>query len=190
MTHPPIDDSLWARFLTIIAAEFFRIEVLYRYQAVRKLGRGAPRLGTAHLDSCPKDLLRLYISRTVIYSHGEDCGRKSWTNLGTAIRRVQREIFGQLRSMIQQLRALNPPVGAGVANILGGPIYDSQLPRESLRVGPLEFLPYTWRSESLNILVRGDKVVGIIDWKLQERILAAAGGQVNDTNATVEDGKN
>ncbi|RYP13895.1 hypothetical protein DL766_009794 [Monosporascus sp. MC13-8B] len=105
--------------------------------------------------------------------------------------------------MVQQLRALEPPEGVGVSNIVGGPIYDSRLPRKE-NWGPFasadefhkqlrdgidlethyedvpedlqELFAFHKQSfpkpvlmhgdlSSLNVLVQGDEVVGIIDWE-------------------------
>ncbi|KAK1765512.1 kinase-like domain-containing protein [Phialemonium atrogriseum] len=115
----------------------------------------------------------------------------------------KRRILDQLRSMVSELRTIQPPEGMGVANVNGGPFYDCRL-ASKLLWGPfstvcefhralanepdldanfeklppdlVELLTYYKRPcntlvfthgdlSSLNILVRGDDVVGIIDWE-------------------------
>ncbi|KAI1496975.1 kinase-like domain-containing protein [Biscogniauxia marginata] len=112
------------------------------------------------------------------------------------------KILDQLRSIVEKIRAVSPPDGVGVSNLLGGPIYDGRLSGEPLR-GPFSTVEDFHKSlrdgmelddhynvlpsdlqelvtfhkqtfsrpvlthgdlSSLNVLVRGDKVVGIIDW--------------------------
>ncbi|KAL1866866.1 hypothetical protein Daus18300_006569 [Diaporthe australafricana] len=115
-------------------------------------------------------------------------------------------ILEQLKAIVEELRAIKPPpgVGAGVANVDGGPIFDHRLPCRSLW-GPFPTIrdfhqelrggiavadiqddassPGVKRMaefhekasqgpvfthgdlSSLNILVRGDRVVGIVDWE-------------------------
>ena len=110
------------------------------------------------------------------------------------------QILDQLKSMVEQLRAVPPPEGFSVASILGGAIYDARLPGQPSR-GPFKTVEDFHSSlrnnlvtegcsvpedleelvgfhgqpcpsvlthgdlSSLNILVQGDKVVGLIDWE-------------------------
>lgn len=109
-------------------------------------------------------------------------------------------LLSQLKTMILEMRELQPPENRGVASVDGGSIFDSRI-SGSLRHGPfgtiqdfhrhlrmgMEFDPTfdsevqdmmkqqdnnTWPLKfthgdlsSLNILVRDDTVVGIIDWE-------------------------
>lgn len=115
----------------------------------------------------------------------------------------KRRILDQLRSMVSELRTIQPLEEMGVANVNGGPFYDCRLPSkllwgpfdtvcefhkalanepdldanfEKLPPDLVELLTYYKRPcntlvfthgdlSSLNILVRGDDVVGIIDWE-------------------------
>ena len=117
-------------------------------------------------------------------------------------------IFAQLRRMLEELRKLSPPEGAGIQSCVDGSLRDSRISRSRPRFGPFrttqEF--HLWLREGLrpeehpshendegwgdikamaamqdrpypppvfthgdlnpfNILVRGDQVVGIIDWE-------------------------
>lgn len=47
-------------------------------------------------------------------------------------------ILSQLRKIFQELRALNPPLGTGVESCVGGPLYDSRIPRGNPRFGPFK----------------------------------------------------
>ena len=115
----------------------------------------------------------------------------------------KQKVLQQLKTMVEDLRSLQAPQGAGVANIDGGPIYDPRLPWKN-QWGPfscvsefhqalvdnqdiaavrdnayrdLQELALFYRQpwphtvfthgdlSSLNILCRGDEVVGIVDWE-------------------------
>ncbi|KAG5790715.1 hypothetical protein H9Q69_010228 [Fusarium xylarioides] len=113
-------------------------------------------------------------------------------------------ILDQLRSMIAELRSLQPENSMEVSNVAGGPIFDQRLPKKSIW-GPfrtigefhrelrngikpedilhegtptdlrrlISFHVKDWGRpvfthgdlSSMNILVRGDDVVGIVDWE-------------------------
>ncbi|ORY72003.1 uncharacterized protein BCR38DRAFT_462955 [Pseudomassariella vexata] len=83
------------------------------------------------------------------------------------------QILNQLRSMVAEPRSISPPEGMGVANVNGGPFCDSSLPpsldelfgfyrqlcgRPVFTHGDLSIL---------NILVRANDVVSIIDWETE-----------------------
>ncbi|KAK4548490.1 hypothetical protein LTR36_009400 [Oleoguttula mirabilis] len=134
---------------------------------------------------------------------GEEIPR-AWERLGEAGRQ---KIFAQLRQMLQELRALEPPLGTGVESCAGGGLYDSRMPTHP-RFGPFKTVQnfHFWLREELqpsehkdrendsewqdlkkmaamqdgpwpppvfthadlnpfNILIRGDEVVGIVDWE-------------------------
>lgn len=109
-------------------------------------------------------------------------------------------LLSQLRAYIQELRRLQAPAGTGVANVVGGALYDCRMPGSSMRFGPFrdvvdfhrhlrqDFEPHAkldpeinqliafqggkWPLvfthgdlSSLNVLVRDDKIVGIVDWE-------------------------
>jgi aminoglycoside phosphotransferase len=134
----------------------------------------------------------------------------AWKNLS---REARKRILLQLKSMIEQLRTLEPPPGVGVQSCVGGSLYDSRLryPHDgSPRFGPFETIQefHSWLREDLsarqlegskhvtkeeakdikamirkqdspwpppvfthcdlnpgNILVHGEKIVGVIDWE-------------------------
>ncbi|RYC80987.1 hypothetical protein BFJ63_vAg16124 [Fusarium oxysporum f. sp. narcissi] len=113
-------------------------------------------------------------------------------------------ILDQLRSMLAELRNLQPENSMEISNVVGGPIYDQRLPTKSIW-GPfrtigefhralrndikpediahdgappdlrslISFQDKEWGRpvfthgdlSSMNILVRGDDVVGIVDWE-------------------------
>lgn len=112
-------------------------------------------------------------------------------------------ILDQLRRMVNELRSVPPPEGAGVSSVDGGPFYDCRLPSRlywgpyatvqefhkalvgdndwdpesmTLLPGLSELIEFHRNSgnelvlthgdlSSLNILVQGDTVVGILDWE-------------------------
>ncbi|TKA22544.1 hypothetical protein B0A50_08085 [Salinomyces thailandicus] len=121
------------------------------------------------------------------------------------------KVYAQLRSMLDELRALKPSEATGVESCVGGSVFEHRLPRCPPRFGPFatiqafhlwlrdDFQPSDeveqhtrtdsdWRDiekmaamqdglwpppvfthgdlNPFNILVRGDKVVAIIDWEL------------------------
>ncbi|KAF6804052.1 hypothetical protein CMUS01_14939 [Colletotrichum musicola] len=115
----------------------------------------------------------------------------------------RRRILDQLSDMVAQIRTIKPAENVGVANAVGGPVYDCRFPDEK-HLGPcatvqdlhkkllgfdnliaraagelselnevLDFYGDYYEDpvfthgdlSSLNILVRGDDVVGIIDWE-------------------------
>ncbi|KAF2245043.1 kinase-like protein [Trematosphaeria pertusa] len=135
---------------------------------------------------------------------GEDLA-SAWKNLS---KESLQKIFSQLKDMIQELRALEPPPGTGVESCVGGSLYDSRLPHGTPRFGPFKTTQefHRWLRHNLeatqigdhvtfkdandirnmiakqegrwpspvfthcdlnpfNILISGDKVVGIIDWE-------------------------
>lgn len=47
-------------------------------------------------------------------------------------------IFTQLRKILQELRALEPPQGTGVESCVGGSLYDSRISRGNPRFGPFK----------------------------------------------------
>ncbi|QUC17539.1 uncharacterized protein UV8b_01780 [Ustilaginoidea virens] len=53
-------------------------------------------------------------------------------------------IFDQLRSMVQEIRKLQPPQDCGVSNVCGGPIFDPRLPK-SLHWGPFRSIRHFHR---------------------------------------------
>lgn len=130
----------------------------------------------------------------------------AWKKLSEGSRQ---KVFDQLKRMLRELRALEPPSGTGVESCTGGSLRDSRIPRSCPRFGPFKTIQefHLWLREDLqpskvegrendqdwqdirdmaakqdgpwpppvfthsdlnpfNILVRGDQVVGIIDWEL------------------------
>ncbi|KAK4495131.1 hypothetical protein PRZ48_013458 [Zasmidium cellare] len=123
----------------------------------------------------------------------------------------RQKVYAQLRTIIDELRALKPPPGTGVESCTGGSLYDGRIPR-SPELGPFKTIQdfHLWLREGFNpsearakaqgevaeevwerlekmvkmqegpwpapvfthgdlnpfnILLRGDQVVGIIDWE-------------------------
>ncbi|KAI0144356.1 kinase-like protein [Xylariaceae sp. FL1272] len=129
-----------------------------------------------------------------------DCVGRGWV---FRTEESKARILGQLRSMVEQLRSIQPPNKHGVSNIVGGPIYDPRLPspqttgpfsciddfHRQLRLNnPLDIDPERSPADllelfafyrqpfadpvlthgdlsSMNVLVKGDDVVGIVDWE-------------------------
>ncbi|KAF5550700.1 serine threonine kinase [Fusarium mexicanum] len=60
-------------------------------------------------------------------------------------------IFAQLRRMLEELRALVPPNGAGVESCIGGSLRDSRIPRSRPRFGPFKTVQefHRWLREDL-----------------------------------------
>ncbi|OJJ96598.1 hypothetical protein ASPACDRAFT_54471 [Aspergillus aculeatus ATCC 16872] len=96
------------------------------------------------------------------------------------------KLLSALAKTIREMRDLRPPEGMGVASVDGGSLHDCRISGPSLDFGPfatiqdfhrhlrmgLEFnsklhpLTFTHGDlSSLNILVREDDIVGIIDWE-------------------------
>ncbi|KFY56590.1 hypothetical protein V496_06686 [Pseudogymnoascus sp. VKM F-4515 (FW-2607)] len=130
---------------------------------------------------------------------------KAW---GEKSEESRQNIFAQLRSMLEELRALQPSPNTGVESCVRGSLFDSRIPRKESRFGPFktiqEFHLYLRKNSNpseikhmeiaqdledlkdmavkqdgpwpppvfthgdlnpFNILVRGEKVVGLIDWE-------------------------
>ncbi|OBS25991.1 hypothetical protein FPOA_06521 [Fusarium poae] len=131
-------------------------------------------------------------------------GQSLWNDWCHRSPESRARILDQLRSMIAELRRLQPENDMGISNVVGGPIYDQRLPKKStwgpfrtigefhqeLRNGikpddishestPTDLQRLVSFHEkdigrsifthgdlsSMNILVRGDNVVGIVDWE-------------------------
>jgi serine/threonine protein kinase len=129
---------------------------------------------------------------------------KAWGSLPESARQM---IYSQLKGMIQELRALEPPPGTGVESCLGGELLDSRISR-CPTFGPFKTVQdfHFWLRDGLtlsgakhnvedgewqdikkmvamqdapspppvfthgdlnpaNIIIRGDNVVGVIDWE-------------------------
>lgn len=128
-------------------------------------------------------------------------GDPLWKNWYSRPEGEKKEIWGQLKEMLAEMRSMTPPEGVGVANACGGTLYDPRIGSTSSRFGPFhtlqEFHKFLrggleddpqhypeirelisqhndyWPApvfthgdlSSSNILVSGNKVVGIIDWE-------------------------
>ncbi|KAH7405720.1 kinase-like domain-containing protein [Phaeosphaeria sp. MPI-PUGE-AT-0046c] len=97
------------------------------------------------------------------------------------------KILDQLKKMIEDMRCVTLPEGVGVAHVCGGPLHDPRVPGPSMDFGPFRTTQDFHKPEiskliseqelqsslvfthgdlsSLNILVSGDEVVGIVDWE-------------------------
>lgn len=62
-----------------------------------------------------------------------DSVAKAW---GTLSAEARDRILAQLRTMLQELRSLQPPPGTGVESCCGGSLRDSRIPRSWPRFGP------------------------------------------------------
>ncbi|KAI0834312.1 kinase-like protein [Hypoxylon sp. FL0890] len=153
----------------------------------------------------------VYKNRTYIVMEriqGDDLGRV-WKFLSDA---DLESIIAQLRRMLQELRAIQPPPNTGVESCVGGSLQDSRMTRSRPRFGPFKTIQdfHLWLRDGLkledfpngfpdrddshdwedfkemairqdrpwsgpvfthgdlnpsNIFVRGNQVVGIIDWE-------------------------
>lgn len=111
-------------------------------------------------------------------------------------------LLNKLKSLVQEFRAIPPPMGVSVTDVCGGPVFDARLPskhlwgsfpsvddfhrelRDGIEAsqvtdpsfpGLLDLIDFTVARgptvfthgdlSSLNVLVRGDEIVGIIDWE-------------------------
>ncbi|KAH7308727.1 hypothetical protein BKA65DRAFT_610569 [Rhexocercosporidium sp. MPI-PUGE-AT-0058] len=99
--------------------------------------------------------------------------RRSLSNMSKA------SIFNQLKQMVEEPRSIPSESGA-VSNLEGGPIHDCRLPQTSSSPSPaisdiqniIAFHESVLRPpvlthgdlSSFNVLLRDDKVVGIVDW--------------------------
>lgn len=102
----------------------------------------------------------LYKNRAYIVMErikGEDLG-SAWKNLSEDSRR---KIISQLKFMIQELRALQPPpTTTGVESCVGGSLYDSRLPHGTPRFGPFTTIQdfHRWLRNNLEPTQFGDHV--------------------------------
>lgn len=154
MAEEPIDDRLWKRALTILVVKVMTNKHIYRLWnhsngvlfASKFCIKVEPsgRLAEAHTmrfvakhTSIPVPMVYCaFIHRGTSYIvmekiEGDFAGR-GWMKRPEE---SKRKILKQLGRFIQQLRAVDPPDGVAVANVLGGSIYDPRLPVPSLR-GP------------------------------------------------------
>ncbi|KAL5356873.1 hypothetical protein BJX96DRAFT_162726 [Aspergillus floccosus] len=80
--------------------------------------------------------------------------------------------LSQLRSIITEMRTLQPRGGTGVASVDSGSSLDCHIPGSTLHFGPFYTQSGNWPLKfthydlsSLNILARGDGIVGVVDWE-------------------------
>lgn len=68
--------------------------------------------------------------------------------------------FLQLKGMVQELRALEPPPGTGVGSCVGSSLYDSRLPHGTPRFGPFTTIQefHRWLRGDLQATQIGDDV--------------------------------
>ncbi|KAN0119420.1 Protein kinase-like domain containing protein [Hyaloscypha variabilis] len=76
-----------------------------------------------------------------------------WTYIAMGRIKGEAKLLLQLKKMVEEMRSIPPPQGQGVSNVDGGPIH---WPPPVFTHGDLS---------SLNVLVREDQIVGIIDWE-------------------------
>ncbi|KAF1973272.1 kinase-like protein [Bimuria novae-zelandiae CBS 107.79] len=81
----------------------------------------------------------------------------AWKNLSQDSRE---KIIAQLKVMIQELRALQPPPSTGVESCVGGSLYDSRLPHGTPRFGPFQTIQdfHRWLRNNLKSTQIGDHV--------------------------------
>lgn len=216
----PINDTLWHRFLTLLAVKFVTTKgfkrffkhpggVLFISDFCIKSGlfttlaeANAMRFVAQH-TSIPVPTVHcsfMYKGETYIVMSRIQ-GQKVAKMWGPRSPDSKARILKQVKQMIEELHNIPPPKDIGVSNVDGGAIYDCRLPDTSLW-GPfntirdfhrrlrngfeagllnapdgieelIAFHDQQWPTpvfthadlSSLNILVCGDEVVGIVDWE-------------------------
>lgn len=103
-----------------------------------------------------------------------------WKNLSEESRE---KIFGQLRTLVQELRALKPTDGSNVVSCVGGSVREARIPRALPRMGPFKsvqefhlFLRDNLRPEEIQ-----DKTVDKEDWQRIVEMAAKQDGPWPDT---------
>lgn len=218
-----VNDTLIRRFLTLLAlkttARFYRYQgpcvpiskhLIVKTGPFVHLSEAATLRFVAEKTSMPVPRVHcafVHKNRAFIVMdriHGISLARV-WETLSDADREA---VFGQLRSLLGELRSLTPPPGAGIESCVGGSLRDSRIPRSWPRFGPFKTTQefHMWLRHGLrpedhperqddqdwkeiremvakqdgpwpppvfshgdlnfsNILVRGSRIVGIIDWE-------------------------
>lgn len=226
MESKPFNDRLWIRLLVLLAYKTATQKHASRLSFTPQPGRVvfiSPRCCikstpfTRLAEASAMQFVAQHTSVPVpkVYSAFERDGRAyiimeriDGENLAEGWNRRSDEskarILEQLKTMVQELRGIQPPSSIGVANVDGGPIFDHRLPCKSLW-GPFptirdfhqelrggiaaediqddasspgvklmaSFHEQAWQGpvfthgdlSSSNILVKDDKVVGIVDWE-------------------------
>lgn len=147
----PINDVTWARILTLLAFKMVTQKYLRRFwkhpggvlfvskfcikaTSSTTLAEANAMQFVARHTSIPVPKVYCafrYKNRTYIVMqriNGHMLGYK-WTLRSDE---SKKRILGQVKAMVEELRNIHPPEDIGVANVDGGPIYDSRLPRKSL----------------------------------------------------------
>lgn len=217
----PINNTIWARLLTLLAFRVLTHKYLGRFWKqpggvlfISKFCiKAKPFTGLAEAHT-----LQFVAQHTSIPVPKVHCAFKHKGRSYIVMSRIDGEMIGylwalrseesksrilaQVKEMVEELRSIKPPNGVGVANVDGGPIYDGRLPRKStwgpfntvqdfhkelrdgmdVDVSHKDLAPdlaelVTFHRQpcpsvfshgdlsSFNIIARGDKVVGIIDWE-------------------------
>ena len=109
-------------------------------------------------------------------------------------------IFAQLRHMIQELRALPPPPGAGVGSCIGGSLRDSRIPRSRPRFGPFRSIQdfHLWLRDGLRPEDHPERE-NDEDWEAIKKMVAKQDGSwpapvfthgdLNPSNIMIRDGQ-
>jgi len=85
-------------------------------------------------------------------------------DLASALKHISKESLGkilsQLKDMIQELRALEPPPGTGVESCVGGSLFDSRIPQGTPRFGPFKTTQefHRWLREGFEVTQIGNHV--------------------------------
>ncbi|KAL8285894.1 hypothetical protein RB597_002802 [Gaeumannomyces tritici] len=109
--------------------------------------------------------------------HGESLA-KARTRLAKD-RRAADKIFGQLRRILDELRALPPPPGAGVQSCNGGPLRDTRIPMAFPEFGPFRTVHdfHRWLREDFQTSERPENFQGDEqDWLDLEEMTAMQDG--------------
>ncbi|KAJ5609518.1 hypothetical protein N7528_010085 [Penicillium herquei] len=174
----PVNDTTFNRFFTLLAVKLLWSIRPCKGSVLMLTDRLCVKYGPRiHLSEA--STMRFISERTSIpvprvisaFTHGGETY--------ILMERIKGDMIG---SMIQEMREISVPEGTEIASSDGGSMFDCRLPGGTLRFGPFDsiqdfhrvyqtawrimaFEIYSRRPEQLNILIRGDDIVGIIDWE-------------------------
>ncbi|EEP82878.1 conserved hypothetical protein [Uncinocarpus reesii 1704] len=123
---------------------------------------------------------------------------RAWKKLSEESRQ---KMFDQLKTMVQELRALIPPPGTGVQSCVGGSLCDARIPRPKARFGPFKTIQefHVWLREDFQPSKKDKGTSSDQDWEDIEKMVAQQDGpwpppvfthcDLNPFNILVREGK-
>ncbi|PSN70288.1 hypothetical protein BS50DRAFT_608843 [Corynespora cassiicola Philippines] len=203
-----INNTFLTRFLTLVAlhttAKFHKLYGLCRLlsdKIIIKTGFSV-HLSEAVTMKCVAEHTSIPVPKRIQSEDLESAMKK-------LSKSAREKIFLQLKNMVSQLKALEPPPGIGVKSCNGGSMYDPRLPHGKSRSGSFSTMQdfHRWLRQDLepsqigphvsaqevddlkaiiqkqdgdrpppvfthcylspfNIMVRGEEIVGLIDWEI------------------------